>query len=91
VSDCSSDAGVLYAPDYVINAGGLIQVASELQSDTYDAARARAAVEQIGPRLRDVLDLAREERIATARAADMIAERRIAAIGRLRGFWLRTP
>jgi len=89
LGDALADAGVLYAPDYVINAGGLIQVAAELQSDTYDAARARAAVEQIGPRLRAVLDLAREERIATARAADLIAERRLAAIGRLRGFWLR--
>lgn len=90
VGDALADAGVLYAPDYVVNAGGLIQVAAELFADRYDADRARAAVERIGPRLHTVLDLARTEGLTSARAADLTAERRLAAIGRLRGFWLRT-
>ncbi len=83
-------AGILYAPDFVINAGGLIQVADELHRGGYSEARARARVEGIADRLRAVFALADSEGIATSQAADLLAERRIAAVGRLRGFWLPT-
>ena len=89
LGDALADAEILYAPDFVINAGGLIQVAGELDPRGYDEARARAHIDQIGPRLLDVVAEARADRIPTARAANRLAERRIAAIGRLRGFWLR--
>jgi len=39
-----ADAGILYAPDFVVNAGGLINVAAELESGGYDAGRAAAQV-----------------------------------------------
>ncbi|HWB71722.1 MAG TPA: Glu/Leu/Phe/Val dehydrogenase [Egibacteraceae bacterium] len=81
-------AGILYAPDYVINAGGLIQVADELRPGGYRPERARARVDRIADRLREVFAVADERGVATSRAADAVAEQRMAAVGRLRGFWL---
>ncbi|MPZ86551.1 MAG: valine dehydrogenase [Nitriliruptorales bacterium] len=87
-ADALNEAGILYAPDYVINAGGVIQVVGELHPDGYSEPRVRARTEGIGDRLREVFALADEERITTAGAAARIAERRIAAVGRLGSFWL---
>ena len=84
------DAGVLYAPDYVINAGGLIQVADELHPGGYSEARARARAAGIADRLRAVFALANQEGVTTALAADRFAEQRMAAVGGLRRFWLPT-
>jgi valine dehydrogenase (NAD+) len=86
--DALSDAGILYAPDFVINAGGLIQVADELSPGGYSQERARARIDGIADRLREVFALADAAHMSTAAAADRLAERRIAAIGRLRGLWL---
>ena len=83
-----ADAGILYAPDYVINAGGLIQVSDELHPGGWSEARIRARVMSIADRLRDVFAEATASKIATAEAADRVAEQRIAAVGRLRGFYL---
>jgi valine dehydrogenase (NAD+) len=89
-AEALQDAGVLYAPDYVINAGGLIQVADELHPGGYSEARARARTTGIGDRLRAVFALARQEGVTTAVAADRFAEQRLAAVGGLRRFWLPT-
>jgi valine dehydrogenase (NAD+) len=83
-----ADAGVLYAPDYVINAGGLIQVADELHPGGYSAMRAKHRVSGIGARLDDVFDEAAAAGVTTAEAARRVAERRMAAVGGLRAFWL---
>ncbi|MBW3603298.1 MAG: valine dehydrogenase [Actinobacteria bacterium] len=87
-AEALADAGVLYAPDYVLNAGGLIQVADELHAGGYSEARATARAEQIGARLRQIYALARDQHTTTAAAADQFAEQRMAAVGRLRRFWL---
>ena len=71
--------GVLYAPDFVVNAGGVINIAQELGSDPYDPARARMAVERIAGNLTRVLEVARSESITTEAAAERVAERRIEA------------
>jgi leucine dehydrogenase len=76
------ELGILYAPDYVINAGGLINVADELQG--YSAERARARVEGIFGTLREVFHRAKEEGIPTSQAADKLAERRMREISRVR-------
>lgn len=81
-------AGILYAPDHVINAGGLIQVADELHPDGGDPERVRAAVERIEPRLTALFALADAEGTSPAVAAMSMAERRIAEVGRLRSLWL---
>ena len=79
------DRGVLYAPDYMVNAGGLIQVADELEGFSFERARQRAA--KIYDTTRRVFALAAEEGVPPAVAADRLAERRMAEVGRLRGIW----
>jgi len=76
------ELGILYAPDYVINAGGLINVADELQG--YSAERARTRVEGIFGALREVFHRAKEEGIPTNQAADKLAEQRMREISRIR-------
>jgi leucine dehydrogenase len=80
------ELGILYAPDYVVNAGGLINVADELYG--YRKARARASIENIYRTLREVFTIAREEHIPTSDAADRFAETRIDRVGRLRLTWV---
>ena len=70
-------SGVLYAPDYVVNAGGVINIAQE--KGGYDRARAEERIRGIHDTVLRVLDLAAEEGITTAAAADLLAERRIDA------------
>ncbi len=81
-----ADRGIVYAPDYVVNAGGLIQVADELQGFSFERARAGAAA--IYATTRAVLRHAAEEGVPPAVAADRLAERRMTEVGRLRGIWL---
>ena len=78
--------GILYAPDYVINAGGLINVADELQG--YDPKRAQARVEGVYRTLREIFHMARDRHISTAQAADRFAEERIGRIGRVKLYWV---
>jgi valine dehydrogenase (NAD+) len=81
-----ADRGILYAPDYVVNAGGVIQVADELHGFSFERARARA--ERIFGTTRRIFALADEEGVPPSAAADRLAERRMSEIGRLRGIWL---
>jgi valine dehydrogenase (NAD+) len=82
-----ADRGILYAPDYVVNAGGVVQVADELAGFSFERAEARAA--GIFTTTRKIFALADEEGVPPAVAADRLAERRMAEVGRLRGIWLR--
>jgi valine dehydrogenase (NAD+) len=81
-----ADRGVLYAPDYVVNAGGLVQVADEIEG--YSEPRARAKAAAIFETTRRVFRLAEEEGVPPAVAADRLAERRMREVGRLRGIHL---
>jgi len=81
------DNGVLYAPDYLVNAGGLIQVADELEGFSFERAQARAA--RIFETAHEVFALARADGVPPAVAADRVAERRIREVSRLRGVWVR--
>jgi len=81
-----ADRGVLYAPDYVVNSGGLIQVADEIEG--YSEARARAKASKIFETTLSIFALAAEEGVPPAVAADRLAERRMAEIGGLRRVWL---
>ena len=78
--------GILYAPDYVVNAGGLIQVADEIGGFSEPRARARAT--QIFGTTRRVLALADEEGMPPGQAADKHADQRMRDVGRLRSVWL---
>jgi valine dehydrogenase (NAD+) len=68
--------GILYAPDYCVNAGGVIQVADELRGFSF--ARARAKATEIFGTTARVLASAAAEGISPATAADRLAERRMA-------------
>jgi valine dehydrogenase (NAD+) len=83
-----ADRGVLYAPDYVVNSGGVIQVADELAGFNFE--RARAATEQIFTTTARVLAIAEADGVPPSVAADRLAERRMSDVGRLRGIWLGT-
>lgn len=81
-----AEAGVLYAPDYAVNAGGLINIAEELAPGGWRQERADAAIARIFDTTNRVLDLARAGDITTAAAADRLAEARIARVGDLARF-----
>src|SRR6266566_1563942 len=74
--------GITYAPDYVINGGGLINVNAELHGWAPERARSKAG--EIYDTLLRVFEIAREEGIPSYRAADRLAEQRIAAIAKVR-------
>ncbi len=82
------DAGITYAPDYVVNAGGLIQVADELDPRGFSFERAQQRASGILETTRRILALADDERVSPAVAADRIAEERIRTVGRLRSIWV---
>jgi len=69
--------GVLYAPDYVVNAGGVINIAVELEAGGYDRDRAWARIERIGDTLRDVFEIADRDGVTPAVAADRLARARL--------------
>ncbi|MFG2018611.1 Leu/Phe/Val dehydrogenase [Actinomadura geliboluensis] len=81
-----ADRGVLYAPDYVVNSGGVIQVADEIEGFNFDRAKARAS--GIYDTTRKIFALAADDGVPPAVAADRLAERRMSEIGRLRGILL---
>jgi valine dehydrogenase (NAD+) len=86
LEDVLQSRGILYAPDFCVNSGGLIQVADELDGFSFDRAKARAS--KIYGTTRHVFEVASAEGITTALAASRIAELRMAEVGRLRGLWL---
>ena len=69
--------GILWAPDYVVNAGGIVNIYEEFGG--YDPVHAEAEVRRIGETTRLVLERARSDGTTPAAAADAIAEDRIAA------------
>jgi leucine dehydrogenase len=80
------ESGILYAPDYVINAGGLINVYGELKGWSAEQAMRKAG--EIYSTLLRLFELSEEEGIPTYRAADRIAERRIHEVGRVQKTWV---
>lgn len=62
--------GIVYAPDYVVNAGGILNISVELSKGGYDPVRAEERVRGIAKSLSAVLERAKREGIPTARAAD---------------------
>ena len=65
----------MYVPDYVINAGGLMNVANELKG--YNKEKAKYQVEGIYYILMKIFDYAASNNISTLEAANLLAERRI--------------
>jgi leucine dehydrogenase len=78
--------GILYAPDYVINGGGVINVYGELHHWPVERAQKKAG--EIYDTLLRIFEIAKQERIPTYRAADRLAEQRITAVGGLDRMWM---
>ena len=74
--------GILYAPDYAVNAGGVMNVSLEI--DGYNRERAMRMMRTIYHTVGRIFDLADKENIAPQYAADRIAEARMTAIGKLK-------
>ena len=71
--------GILYAPDYVLNAGGIINVSVELLPGGYDEKVALASIARIEQQLARVFEISRAENISTRESAGRLAEQRLAA------------
>lgn len=84
-----ADRDILYAPDYVINAGGLINVANEFEG--YDRERAVQQAAGIYEVLEQIFAHADSAGINTVQAANQIAENRIAGVGQIKRGYLGVP
>jgi leucine dehydrogenase len=82
VADLLAEHGVLWAPDFVANAGGIINIAVERRPEGYDPAVAREQVLGIADTTAQVLDDAAARGVTTLAAAVALAERNLAGAGR---------
>ena len=84
--DLLEKRGILYAPDYVINGGGVINVYGELHRWPVERAKKKAG--EIYETLLRIFDMAKRDKIPTYQAADRLAQQRIAAVGSLDRMWV---
>jgi leucine dehydrogenase len=77
VADLLAARGILWAPDFVVNAGGIINISVELEPEGYDPARARTRVRGIGDTLRTLFDVAAAGSMTPLTAAMELARRRL--------------
>ncbi|NDY96343.1 Glu/Leu/Phe/Val dehydrogenase [Wenzhouxiangella limi] len=76
------ERGILYAPDYAVNAGGLMNVSIEFEG--YNRERAKRMMRTIYYNVSKIFQIAQRDGIPTWKAADRMAEERIATIGKLK-------
>ncbi|WP_017755708.1 branched-chain amino acid dehydrogenase [Calidifontibacillus oryziterrae] len=81
------ELGIVYAPDYVINAGGVINVADELYG--YNRERAMKKIESIYENIAKVIEISKRDSIPTYKAADRLAEERINSLKQSRSQFLQ--
>ncbi|WP_371362573.1 Leucine dehydrogenase [Sporomusa rhizae] len=74
------DKGIVYAPDFIINAGGVINVADELLDGGYNRERALRKVDGIYRNIEQVIAISKRDNIPTYKAAEVLAEERIATM-----------
>jgi glutamate dehydrogenase/leucine dehydrogenase len=79
-ADRLAERDILYAPDYVANAGGVINIYEEAMGLSYDRDAAFARVQRIHRTMLEIFDIAEAKGITTAEAADHLAQDRIAAV-----------
>lgn len=80
-ADALRERGILYAPDFIINGGGVINIANELQPGGYDEQRAYTQIATIGDKLLQAYQLAEERDLSTDAAAMIIAQQRLQQAG----------
>ncbi len=72
--------GILYAPDYIVNAGGLLSNLDSLNPGGFNHQRAMEQVSRLYNSMENIIAISKEQNIPTFRAADVLAEQRIASI-----------
>lgn len=80
--------GIIYAPDFVVNSGGVVNVADEL--DGYNETRAISNIEKIYDQMDKVFEISKRDHITTAKAAEILAEERIEQLMRVRSNFLKS-
>ncbi len=75
--------GILYAPDYVVNAGGIINVSAEIDAP-YNAERAQEKTERIYEIMGRIIEISKNQEVSTATAADRLAEQRLNSVRGIR-------
>ena len=75
--------GILYAPDYIINAGGIINASAEYEA-SYNPERAREKTERIYEIMTEVITRSKTEEVPTASAADRLAEERVSSVRKVK-------
>ena len=78
--------GILYAPDYIINSGGIINVSAEIGAP-YNADRAREKTERIYEIMGQVIEISQKEEVPTSKAADRLAESRLASVRSIKNLY----
>ncbi|NGX63597.1 MAG: Leucine dehydrogenase [Candidatus Anoxychlamydiales bacterium] len=73
-ADILKDKNILYAPDFVVNAGGLINVSTELEKDGYHPKKAKEKIYKIYNELLEIYKIAEENNISTNKAAIKLAQ-----------------
>ncbi len=76
--------GILYAPDYIVNAGGLLSNLDSLNPGGFNHQRAMEQVSCLYNSMENIIAISKEQNIPTSRAADVLAEQRIASIRHLK-------
>ena len=79
----------MYAPDYVVNSGGLMNVASEVEG--YDREKVMRQAESIYDITMNILVTARERDLLTIEASNAIAEERLMKVRHLHGTYIGSP
>jgi leucine dehydrogenase len=82
-----SQRDILYAPDYIANAGGVTNIACEIDAE-YSAERAEQRTARIFQTMERVIAISKDEGIPTSQAADRLAQERIAAARRVKQLYL---
>jgi leucine dehydrogenase len=78
--DMLQQRGILYAPDYIVNAGGVLSGLDSLRPGGFNRQRAMERVARIYETMDHVIAIAREQKVPTYRAADVLAEQHIAMV-----------
>ena len=86
-ADAIQKRGILYAPDYIVNAGGVINVSCEVGT-AYSEEASREKTARIYENTQRVIAISKRDGLSTARAADHLAEERIAAMRKVRRVYL---
>lgn len=87
--DILQQKDILYVPDYIINAGGVINVAAELEPGGYIKEKATRKVEALYDAVLEVIEIAKKENIPTYKAADRLAENRINLLAKVKSTYIK--